>query len=67
MNFFAKKGSKIMDFSNKDPGVIEVMDKQPTVAIYCHGIPAIFFFVKYDLILLLRQIIHQNDGISKRN
>ena len=53
-----------MDFSNKDTGVIEVMDKQPTVAIYCHGIPAIFFFVKYDLILLLRQIIHQNDGIS---
>ena len=53
-----------MDFSNKDPGVVEVMDKQPTVAIYCHGIPAIFFFVKYDLILLLRQIIHQNDGIS---
>ena len=49
------------------PGVIEIRDKQPTVAMYCHGIPPIFFGGKYDLIQLHRQIIHQNDGISMRN
>ena len=39
-------------------GVIEIRDKQPTVAMYCHDIPAIFFGGKHDLIQLQRLIIH---------
>ena len=52
---------------SSNPVVTEIRDKWPTVAMYCHGIPTIFFDGKYDLIQLHRQIIHQNDGISMRN
>ena len=47
-------------FERVGPWVIEIRDKRPTVAITMASL-------KYDLIQLHRQIIHQNDGISMKN
>ena len=47
-------------------GVIEIKDKRPTVAMYCHDIPPIKNWRPFCSEQLHRQIIHQNALIFKK-